>query len=1150
MANEKESNSQHIYRKFKPTYLAIKNKTTVYIFTAILVLFGIYSYNQMPRESMPEIVVPYIFIQTLYPGNSPVDIENLITRPIEQELKGLKGIKKVSSASYQDVSTVFIEFNTNITIKQALQDTKDRVDKAKSELPDDLPSDPLVTDFDLSEFPIMNVNISGDFSMRNLKEYAENLQDEFESLREISEASIRGVEEREIQINVDPYKLDAVGLTFEDIAFAVRAENITMGAGEFTADQTRRVIRTVADYQNVDQIANTIIKVNMGKPVYIRDVAKVVDGYKERATIARLDNKPVVTLQITKKSGENIIAASTKINEIIKDQKEKGYIPQNLDITITDDMTPYIEDTISNLENSIILAMILVIFVLFLFLGFRNALFSGIAIPLSMFLSFIILSQGGITLNSMVLYSLILALGMLVDNGIVVVENVYRLYTNGYSKMNATKKGVSEIAFPIISSTLTTLAAFFPLLMWQGIVGEFMSILPKTLIVVLASSLFVALIINPPFMANYMKIDDIRTKINWKRSLKIAGVYTVVAVLFYFAKIYLLGNLLITVALLYVLNFSVLRPLARWFQTKFLVWLENVYTRQLRHALTGKWPYIYLGITFMLLILSTVFYFGSNPKVVFFPDTEPQTVYVTMELPIGTSLEKTDEVSRDVENIINGILKPVMPIVKSVTTTVGVGKSGMFENSAAPNKSLTSISFVEYKDREGISSAKIMKEITERFKGYVGARIYVEKEDNGPETGPPINIDISGDEFDKLITISDDFLKIIEGDHIPGIAELKLNINTNQPEMLVQIDREQARMYELSTQQVALAFRNALYGYEASKFKDGEDEYDIYVRLDEKYRNDVSTLMNQKLKINDNQIPISSVATFNYSTTYDKVSRIDYKRVITISSNVVEGYNANQINERIRQLLIDYEMPHGYTYEFTGEQQEQDESSQFLIFALIIAIALIIIIMVTQFNSLIRPLIIIATVLFSTIGVFLGYGLFKMEFVIIMTGIGIISLAGIVVNNGIVLIDYIDLTRQRKKEELGLPEDAFLPRKDQIEALVLAGRTRLRPVLLTAITTVLGLVPLAIGMNFDFFGLYTHFDPQLSFGGESVAFWGPMSWTVIFGLTFATFLTLLVSPVMYMITIRINYTLKKWTGRLPEVTTGSAKETNEIQEVN
>ncbi|RIH64596.1 efflux RND transporter permease subunit [Mariniphaga sediminis] len=1135
MAKEKEANIQNIHRKFKPTYLSLKNKTTVYIITGLLVFFGIFSYQQMPRELMPEVVIPYIFIQTTHPGNSPEEIENLITRPIEKELKGMQGIKKVTSASYQDVSIITVEFNTNISINQALQDTKDQVDKAKSELPDNLESDPLVMDINFSEFPIMNVNISGEYNMHDLKEYAETLQDEFESLREISDVNIRGVEEREIQINVDPYKLDAVGLTFEDIAMAVQFENITIGAGEFTSDDTRRIIRTVADYENVAQISNTIIKVNMGKPVYIRDVATVIDGYKEQATIARLNDKPVVTLSVTKKAGENILEASDKVKQAIIDQKEKGYLPAGLEIITTDDLSFYIRDEIQNLENSIILGMFLVIFILFMFMGFRNALFSGLAIPMSMFLSFIILQQAGVTLNNMVLYSLILALGMLVDNAIVVVENVYRLYNAGYSLLSATKKGVSEIAYPIIASTLTTLAAFFPLLMWEGIVGQFMSVLPKTLIVVLASSLFVALILNPAFVASFMKIDDINVRINWKKSLKNAGIFAAVAALFYFARIWLLGNILMTVTIFILLNLVLLRPLARWFQTKFLVWLENFYTRQLRHALTGYWPVVYFMGTVLLLIFSMVFYFSSNPKVVFFPETDPQTVFVTMELPVGTSLEKTDNVSREVEQIIKETLKPFDHIVKSVTTNVGVGKGGAFENETSPNKSLTSISFFEYKFREGISTAKIMQQITQNLDGFVGAKIFVEKAEEGPPTGPPVNVDISGDEFDELIRISDDFVKLIEDDHIPGIDELRLSIDINQPEMIVKVDREKARLYELSTQEIAMAFRNALYGYDAGEFKDGEDEYDIFVRLDEQYRNDVSTLMNQKVVVEGNKIPVSSVAGFEYSTTYDKISRIDNKRTITISSNVVEGYNANQINQRIRQLLNDYKMPDGYTYEFTGEQQEQDESSEFLFFALLVAVALIMIILVTQFNSLIRPLIIVATVIFSTIGVFLGLGIFKMEFVIIMTGIGIISLAGIVVNNGIVLIDYIDLVRQRKREELGLPEKAFLPKKVQREVLVEAGRTRLRPVLLTAITTVLGLVPLAIGFNFNFFTLYSRFDPQISIGGESVAFWGPMSWTVIFGLSFATFLTLLLSPIMYLLTIRINYRIKKWTGNLPEI---------------
>ncbi len=1136
MGKEKHPNKniQNITRRFGPTYLALKNKTTIYILTVLVILFGIYSYQRMPRELMPEIVVPYIFVQTIYPGNSPVDIENFITRPIEQELKGMKGIKKVSSASYQDVSTIVVEFNTNVEVKDALQDTKDRVDKSLSELPNDLDQDPMVMDIDLSEFPIMNVNLSGDFSMKDLKKYAEILQDEFESLNEISEANIRGIDEREIQINVDPYKLEANGITFEDISFAIQFENITMGAGEFTADKIRRIIRTEADFKTMDQIANTIIKVNMGKPVYIRDVATIVDGYKEKSTISRLNNKPVVTLSLTKKSGENILTASDNIHLTIEQQIKDGYLPKNLEIITTDDMTHYIRDEIKNLENSIILGMILVIFVLFLFLGFRNALFAGFAIPLSMFLSFIILEQSGVTLNNMVLYGLILALGMLVDNAIVVVENVYRLHSLGYSKLAATKKGISEIAFPIISSTLTTLAAFFPLLMWEGMIGSFMKILPQTLIVVLSASLFVALILNPAFLSSFMKIDDIREKANWKKSFKRAAIFAVIAVLFYVANIILLGNILMTIALFMVLNIIIFRPTARWFQTRFLVWLENLYSRQLKHALTGYMPHAYFFGTILLLIFSAMFYFGSNPKVVFFPDSDPQTIYVTMEVPLGTSIEKTDEVSMEVEKIINETIAPFQHIIKSVTTNVGNGKGGMFENANSPNKSLTSISFEEYKLRGGISTAKIMQDVTNSLEGFIGAKIYVEKDDNGPPTGAPLNIDVSGDQFDELIKITDDFIRLIEEDNIAGIDELKLNINVNQPEMLIKIDRERTRLYELSTQQVAMAFRYALYGFDVGNFKEGEDEYDIFLRLDEKYRNDVSTLMNQKLTINDSKIPISAVADFEYSTTYDKISRIDNKRAITISSNIKEGFNANDINQRVQQVLADYEMPNGYTYAFTGEQQEQAESSQFLIFALGVVIALIMIIMVTQFNSFIRPAIIIITVLFSTIGVFLGLGIFKMEFVVIMTGIGIISLAGIVVNNGIVLIDYIDLLRKKKRDELGLEEGAFMAPEIQIDTLVEAGRTRLRPVLLTAITTILGLLPLAVGLNFDFFGLFTSFNPDITIGGESTAFWAPMSWTVIFGLAFATVLTLIISPVMYMLTIRINYRIKKWTGNLPE----------------
>ena len=1134
---EKQVNKiDDIKRKFGPTLLALKNKTTIYILTFIIILFGVFSYNQMPRETFPEIVIPYIIVQTVYPGNSPVDIENLITRPIEKELKGMDGVKKLSSASYQDVSMIVVEFETTVAVKQALQDTKDNVDKAKSELPSDLPDDPAITDVDFAEFPILNVNLSGDFSMKDLKKYAELLKDEFEGLTEISEANIRGVDEREIQININPYKLEANGLSYDDVAFAVRLENVTIGGGEFTANNIRRVVRTEADFTTTKQIEDIIIKMNNDKAVYMRDIADVVDGYKEKSTISRLNNSPVVTLAISKKAGGNILDATEKIYQIIDEQKANGYIPQNLIIITTDDSSQFVRDQISNLENSIILGIILVVFVLFLFLGFRNALFSGLAIPMSMFLSFVILDQSGVTLNTMVLFSLVLALGMLVDNAIVVVENVYRLYGSGYSLLEATKSGVSEIAFPIITSTLTTLAAFFPLLMWEGVVGQFMGILPKTLIIVLSSSLFVALVLNPPFIASFMKIDDIKKYLNKKRILITAAIITVVAIPCYFVGFIAFANILMTIVLLMVLNLIALRPLARWFQTKFLVALENAYENRLRKAITGWSPIVYFLGTIVLLIFSLIFYSARQPSVVFFPDSDPRTVFVTAELPLGTSIDKTDEVSRKVEAIVESFLLPYKDVVKSVTTTVGNGKGGFFEAETSPNKTLTTISFVDFKDRGGAETSEIMKELTDTLHGFVGAKIFVQKPDEGPPVGAPVNIEISGDDFDELLKISDDFLAIIENDNIQGIDELKLDINIHQPEMKVIVDRDQVRRFKLSTQSVAMAIRNSLYGYDIGDFKDGEEEYDIFLRLDEQYRNDVSTLMNQKINHEGTLVPISSVASFEFSTTFDKVSRIDHKRVVTISSNIVEGYNANEINKRIEQVLMDYDMPKGYKYDFTGEQQQQDESSEFLIFALFICLALITIILVTQFNSFIRPMIIIMTVVFSTIGVFLGLSIFKMEFVIIMTGIGIISLAGIVVNNGIVLIDYIDLLRRRKREELGLSEKAFLTKEQEIECLVTAGKTRLRPVLLTAITTVLGLLPLAIGFNFDFFSLYTTFDPNYSIGGENVSFWGPMSWTVIFGLTFATVLTLIIAPVMYMMTIRISYVLKKVLGKLPEDT--------------
>jgi multidrug efflux pump len=1125
-------NQNVVERKFGPTVAALKNKNTIFILTVFLFVAGLLSYNSMQRELFPEIVVPYIMISTPYPGNSPLDIENLITRPIEKELKGLNGIKRLSSASYQDMSLILVEFDTDVEVQTALQDTKDQVDKAIGELPEDLETDPITEDIDFSEFPVLNINLSGDYSIYELKRFAEALQEDFESLREVREADIKGVDDREIKIHVDPGKLEAMNLEFTDIEYAVNSENITMGAGEIVVDGTRRSVRTEADYKSIEEIEQTIITNEGGKPVRITDVARVIDGFEERTSIARLNKQPVVTLSIVKKSGENLLDATDKIFGIINKKQETQALPADLKVTITDDQSVYIRDQISNLENSIIMGMIFVMIVLYLFMGLRNALFTGLAIPMSMFIAFLVLSELGYTINTMILYALLMALGMLVDNAIVAVENTYRHFEEGYPRFRAVQKGVSEIAMPIISSTATTLAAFFPLLLWPGITGEFMKYLPITLIIVLASSLFVALVLNPVFALQFMKHEKIYTGKEKHQTLYIiTGILAIAGIISYAAGNILWGNILVFPLLLSLLNIYALKPAAYKFQKKILPKIESLYEQTLKKALghhTSIW--LFVGMI-SLLIFSILFFRFTNPNVIFFPESDPKTVFITMELPLGSDITRTEKVSHKAEDVIQGTLKPYNHIVQSVGVNVGNGKGGFFESSRSPNKALTTITFVDFQYREGISTSKIMKELSDTLRTFTGAKFFVEKEENGPPVGKPINLEISGDEFETLVTLTSDIKQKIDNSHIEGIENLEMDINMNKPQMEISINREKVRRMGLSTQAVAGALRTALYGTKADTYKDGEDEYDIMIRLDNRFRNDVSSLMNFKIKIEKNgdsfHIPISSVAEYSYGSTYENIKRKDNTRVITLSSNLVEGYNANRINADIRRLLENHEMPPGYRWEMTGEQEDQKETSDFLIKALLIAIALIAMILITQFNSAAKPAIVLVTVILSTIGVFMGLGTFGMDFIILMTGVGIVSLAGIVVNNGIVLIDYINIVRNEKKMAKSSEDNDHLSPTEEIESVIKAGKTRLRPVLLTAITTVLGLLPLATGMNFNFFRLFTELNPNIYFGGDNADFWGPMSWTVIFGLTTATFLTLVMVPVMYYLAVRIRNRMKE-----------------------
>jgi len=1121
-------------REFRLTTLALSNRNTVILATVLLAVFGLVAYTSMPMEMFPEINMPNVFVKTMYPGNPPVDMENLVTRPLEKEIHGISGIKEMTSVSTQDNSDIFVEFNSRVDIKEALQDVKDAVDKARSELPSDLLLDPVVMDFDFNEFPILSINLSGEYSLTELKEFAEYLQDEIEALAEISKVDLKGLNEREIQINVDQHKLESFQLSFDDIENAINLENVSISGGDLKIDGTTRSIRTIGEFRNVDEIADIIVKHEAGDIVYLRDVARVEDAFADPLTFARLDRETVVSVQVIKRAGENLLDATDKIMNLLSRARSRKELPRDLKITITNDQSEYVREMVANLENSIVIGVIFVVAVLFFFLGIRNALSVGFAIPMSMLISFVVLSILGSTVNMMVLFGLVLALGMLVDNAIVVVENIHRFVGQGVPVLKAACRAVGEIAVPIIASTATTLAAFFPLLFWKDIMGEFMKHLPITLIVVLSSSLVVALLIVPVLVSDFIRPGQEGRLPGLRRSLRLAAVLTVTAVGLYLAGFSIGGGLLLVGVVLVLLNRFVLFRAGLWFRTRFLDRLEEGYLNLLGWVMKGRRSPAVLAGTVLLLLLSVVFFGARNPNVVLFPVNEPSFINIMAELPVGSDVTATNRFMQRLEERVSLLLEPNRDLVESVLTTVGKGVVGENETPLGntPNRGMITVSFVDYEDRRGVQTSDIMKTLSRDLLGrYPGVQLSLEKNQMGPPTGKEINLEIIGKDFDGLLETTSLVQQTIEQSGIQGIEGLKMDLDVGKPELLIQIDRDKARRFGLSTARIAGTIRTALFGKEISDFKVGEEEYPIQLRLQRGYRQRISALLNQKITFRSPssgrimQVPISAVADIQPSSTYSSVRRKDMDRVITLYSNVIEGFNPSRVNDQLKTLLARMDFPEGFGYRFTGEQEEQAETMSFLITALGIAVALILIILVTQFNSFVKPMIILACVLFSTIGVFLGLAVFRMDFVVIMTGVGIISLAGVVVNNGIVLIDYIDYLKDRRRDESGLKSDSDLPLEDTIACIVRAGRTRLRPVLLTAITTILGLTPMALGMNIDFVSLLRSGNPHLYFGGDNSLFWGPMAWTVIFGLTFATFLTLIVVPVMYRIGNQVKLAL-------------------------
>src|SRR6056297_742188 len=1068
------------FKEFKISSLSIDNRTTVYLLTVLVTIIGVYSYLILPKESFPEVEIPIFNVVTIYAGASPADIENVITRPIEQELKGIDGIDQITSVSKQATSIITVEFQTNKNKLVAQQEVNDAVDNARADLPAQLTQEPQVNDFNIADQPILNINLSGNFDLVELKAFADEIQDEIESLSDVNEAEIIGALEREIQINVDLTKMDASGIVFRDIREAVQNKNLTVSAGQLNMGRMERSVRIDGEIEKAGDLNNLIIENNRGDEVYLKDIAQIQDGFADRESYASLNGEPVITVNVKKKSGGNLIETSEASLEIVRDLQETQF-PETLNISITGDQSQQTKDSVSNLFNTVILGFFFVVLVLMFIMGVQNAIFVGLAIPLSSLIAFAVMPSIDFSINTVVLFALILGLGIVVDNAIVMVENIYRHVTkNSLNKFDAAKKACGEIALPVITGTLTTIAPFVPLLFWTGIIGKFMN------------------------EDDAEVKDDEKSKNN--SYLWIAGgVMAVLAGFFYLTGGLFIANLLVFLVLLWLLERFVLRPLIRGFNKTTLPKIQSLYHDTIEWVLVGKRPLFTLLGTIIFLIFSFVLLGIVSPKIVFFPENEPNFVYVYNEMAAGTDLDETNRVNKLIEDRVYEVIGEDNPVVKSVISNVAIGATppNSIDPTPSANKSKVSVEFVDYQYRDGVSTQELLVDIRENVQNIPGTIVTVDKEQNGPPTGKPINIEVTGDEFDQIIALTDRVKSYIQDQDIAGIEELRSDLQLNNPEMIIDIDNEKANSYGLSNVQIGGAIRTALLGEPISTYREEEDEYDVTLRLLKKDRSNITDLINMTLATPTGNIPISAVATPRLENSYGAINRIDLERVATLSSNVLTGYNANEINTQIREALQDFEVPTGYEINLTGEQEEQAETGQFLATALLAAVLLIFLVLVAQFNSIGKPIIIMSQVVFSLIGVFIGFATFGMDMSVVLTGMGIIAVAGIVVKNGIILIDYIDILRN---------DGASLK-----DAVIEGGATRLNPVLLTAASTILGLIPLAIGLNIDFYGLFASLDPNIYFGGDNASFWGPLAWTVIFGLGFATFLTLILVPAMYYI---------------------------------
>ena len=1142
-------NAKQKFKEFKPTSWSINNKTSIYLLILFFSLAGIYQFVTLPKEQFPDIVIPTIYVQTVYIGNSPKDIENLVTRPIEKQIKSITGakIKKFTSTSQQDFSAIIVEFSTDVKTDIALQKVKDAVDKAKQDLPNDLTQEPTTLEVNFSDQPVMYVNLSGDYEMAKLKEFADDLKDKLEEIPQINRIDIVGAPEREFQINVDNYRMQSAGITFDDIANAVARENLDISGGLLDVGEMKRNLQLKGQFKTTRDIEEVVIRNSSGYPIYLKDISNIKDTTKDVESFARLDGKNVVTLNIIKRSGENLIETSDAIKQAVAQGKGVLY-PDNLKAVITGDLSIKTKASFNELVNSIVIGFILVLIVLMFFMGVTNAFFVALSVPLSMFVAFVFLPGADlivgthVTLNFIVLFALLFGLGIIVDDAIVVIENTHRIFTEGRGRIPveaATKMAAGEIFIPVLAGTITTLAPFFPLLFWPGIIGRFMVYLPTMLIFTLAASLLVAFIMNPVFAVDFMNHPDETPE---RKSAIFRKPYFWIVIglglLLDVAGLFFLGNLIIFFMLLVLLHRYFIEDAIHRFQNKALPWIMGKYERLLHWALKGWRPVWLLLGTVGLLVFSVIIFIVSvkfgRVGIAFFPKGDPNQIYVYLKLPVGTSVAYTDSVTQALEKKVVQVLDidyakgKLNPVVESVISNVAIGASDPSAGDRSTRSELgrIQVSFVAFEKRDGIKTKPYLEKIRQAMVGVPGAEISVDQESAGPPTDPPVNIEVSSEDFDNLVKTSVNLKNYLDSIQVPGVEELKLDVDLNNPEITLTVNRERALIAGVSSAQIGQQIRTALFGREVSKIKEGKDEFKIQLRNNAMQRKSLGDILNMNISFRDfagggqiKNVPISSVVDVEPTSTFGRIKRKNQKRVITLRSNVLttQGYNATAVNQVITGHIANFtKQGEGVAIKQTGEGEQQAETGAFLLKALLIALGLILLTLVLQFNSISKSVIILTEIIFSVIGVLLGFSIFGMEASVLMTGLGIVGLAGIVVKNGILVIEFAEELRSRGMKTR--------------EAVIEAGKTRIIPVLLTAIAAILGFIPIAIGFNINFITLFSELNPHIFFGGDNVAFWKPLSWTIIFGLAFAFFMTLIIVPAMYLIAERLRRPMRRMYG--------------------